>query len=263
MFGIAIVLLGYGGLCGLVWRYQNSLIFFPSADIRGTPTQPYKEVELITEDGVHISAWKIPPVKEGKLWVLFCHGNGGNVSDRLGIISLLHDMGVGVMVFDYRSYGHSSGEIRTERDLVTDAQACLLDLERTVPADHIVLYGESLGGGVACQLALTQKFAGLILQSTFTSLTARATDSYPFLPVSLLCRYRFDNLDAVSKIDCPKLIMHSPGDEVTDYKHGRKLLEAAKAPTEWGELKGSHNDPDPVSLATPLQKFLAGLSPHP
>ena len=140
-----------------------------------------------------------------------------------------------------------------------DAQTCLYELENTVPPERIVLYGESLGGGVACQLALKHKFAGLILQSTFTSLTARASDSYPFLPVALLCRYRFDNLEAVSRITFPKLIMHSPGDEVTSYKHGRKLLEAARAPTEWGELVGTHNEPDPVSLATPLKKFLTVL----
>jgi pimeloyl-ACP methyl ester carboxylesterase len=110
---------------------------------------------------------------------------------------------------------------------------------------------------VACALAVKQPCSGLILQSTFTSLTDRAHESYPFLPVTWLSRYRFDNRSAVAQLECPKLIMHSPKDEVTGYHHGRELLEAAHQPCEWGELWGGHNNPAPLSLAKCLQKFLS------
>ena len=254
----------YAGLCLAVWHWQTSLILFPSSQLGDTPSQwglPLEALEVVNADGIKLCGWLIPPARQqtNPVWILHCHGNGGNRSNCLSKARLFHEIGAGVVLFDYRGYGGNEGHANREEDLVADGQAFFNQLKKR--PGRIVLYGESLGGGVACDLALRQPCAGLILQSTFSTFTTRASETVPFLPVRWLCRYGFDNLAAVAQLECPKLIMHSPQDKVTGYDHGRQLLEAARPPCEWGELSGAHNDPAPISLAQPVKKFLASLPP--
>ncbi len=253
---LGVLLCAYLVVCVFVWAKQESLLFFPSADLAATPRalgMDFQPLDIKVKDGVILSGWKIlpPPSSLKPMWVLHCHGNGGNISHRLEVAKILHDLGFGVVLFDYRGYGKSTGQLHCQADLLEDAESMLASL----PEQGRILFGESLGGGAVCQLALKHPVEAVILQSTFSSLNARAADSFPFLPIGLLSRYPLDNLSAVKKLTVPKLVLHSPEDEVTSVTHGRKLFEEAAEPKMWAELRGGHNDYDPKSLSDPLKEF--------
>ena len=259
-------LLLYAGLCGSLYFAQESLIFQPSATLRGSPADvglEYEPLSLHAADGTPLAGWRVhAPGQKPRCWVLYCHGNGGNISDRLDRLHVFTDLGVGVVIFDYRGFGQSQGRIRRESDLFDDGEAFYDDL--VGHTDQIVLYGESMGGGVAAYLAERHSSGGpcrgLILQSTFTSLGERAADSYPFVPIRLLCRYRLEVRLRLLKLTMPKLIMHSPTDEVIAYRHGQSLFAEAAEPKQWVQLAGGHNDLDPVLYHEGIRKFFESLS---
>jgi uncharacterized protein len=253
---------GYTALCvAVAWR-QTSLIFFPTREVRLTPTDvalPYEEWSLHTGDGATLHAWKIPPAAEPKFWVVHCHGNGGNISHRLDVARLFHSVGVGVVLFDYRGYGRSQGELRNEAQLLQDGQAVY---DRVAALGKpVILYGESLGGGVAAALAEKNPYAGLVLQSTFTRLTDRAAELYPFLPIRWLSRFRLATVDRLPKLHGPVLVMHSSEDEIIPAHHGQRLHAAAPEPKLWKQLRGGHNELDGESWTAAMREFLELLAP--
>ncbi len=224
---------------------QESMLFFPEKVIWQTPKSiglEYEEVILTTNDGVLITGWYVPAMDE-KGVVLFCHGNAGNVSDRLDSIKIFHDLGQSVLIFDYRGYGRSSGKI-SENGTYLDAEAAWDYLIRTKhkSSKDIVIFGRSLGGAVAAETALRKGPACLILESTFMSVPAIARKYYPWLPVGLIAKYRYATLDKIDAIRCPKLIVHSKDDEIIPFAHGWKIYEKAVPPKEFLEIKGGHNE---------------------
>ncbi|MGH2578199.1 MAG: alpha/beta hydrolase, partial [Actinomycetota bacterium] len=153
--------------------FQPSFVFFPSREIMATPTQAglvYEPIEIPAEDGVRLSGWYVPAT-EARLTVLFLHGNAGNISHRLMALHVLHGLGLAVLIVDYRGYGESSGS-PSEEGTYRDALAtwAYLTTTRGIAADRVVLFGESLGGAVATWLATRAHPAGLIVESTFTTM---------------------------------------------------------------------------------------------
>jgi fermentation-respiration switch protein FrsA (DUF1100 family) len=224
---------------------QDSMLFFPEKVIRQTPKSiglEYEEVSLTTKDGVVISGWYIPAGDE-KGVVLFCHGNAGNVSDRLDSIKIFHDLRQSVLIFDYRGYGRSGGTI-SEKGTYLDAEAAwdYLTEVRHKSAGEITIFGRSLGGAIAAETALRKRPVCLVLESTFMSVPAIARKYYPWLPVGLIAKYRYATLDKIGLIRCPKLIIHSKEDEIIPFEHGRKIYEKAVPPKEFLEIKGGHNE---------------------
>lgn len=263
------LVLTLGGLylvvCVLFYALQARVLYFPSDQMGPTPAHVelrFDDLTLTTEDGVKLGAWAI---EGGRPWVLYCHGNGGNIAGRLEIIALLHGMNASVLVFDYRGYGRSEGA-PYEQGLYRDAEAAWKYLTDTlhIPPEDIVIWGESLGGGVATWLARRHPPRALVLQSTFTSVVDMGQHVYPWLPVSLLCRNRFPSVDRVGAIACPKLFLHSPTDDLIPYDQGRRLYEAACEPKKRVDLEGGHNhgmatQPKPVLAA--IQAFLSAPRP--
>ncbi|MBM4032615.1 MAG: alpha/beta hydrolase [Planctomycetes bacterium] len=250
----------YCALCVLLYLTQSRLVYFPFREIEGTPRSlglNYEEVKLRASDGVELSAWFIPR-ERARGTVLFCHGNAGNISHRLGVISMFHELGFAMLIFDYRGYGASQGS-PTERGTYLDAEAAWNHLtnERKVPPQRIVLFGESLGGAVAAWLAKERTPGALVLQSTFTSLPDIGARLYWWLPVRLLSRFRYDARSHVRQAKCPVLVAHSPQDEIVPYALGRQLFEAANEPKEFLQLSGSHNDGLLPSDAAAIDAFLA------
>jgi len=241
---VVTILAVYIGLCLLVYLVQARLVYFPFREIEATPHSlglDYEEVRLKASDGVELSAWFVP-CEGSRGAVLFCHGNAGNISHRLHIIRMFHDLGFGMLIFDYRGYGQSQGS-PTERGTYLDAQAAWDYLvERQTPPGRIVIYGESLGGAVAAWLAKEHTPGALVLQSTFTSLPDVGARVYPWLPVRLLSRFRYNARSHVQQVKCPVLVAHGARDEIVPYALGRRLFEAANEPKEFLELSGSHND---------------------
>jgi fermentation-respiration switch protein FrsA (DUF1100 family) len=239
-----IALASYLGLLVLMYFRQAKLIYYPSRALTSTPATAaleYEEVSVRTSDGESIHGWFVP-AEASTVTVLFCHGNAGNIWDRIDVIWMIHDMGFNVCIFDYRGYGRSTGT-PTEAGTYLDAEAVWAYLAETrgLAAGKLVVWGESLGGGVASWLAERKRPGALILESTFTTLPDMAARVYPFLPVRWLCRYRYPTVSRLPSISCPVMIAHSPDDEMIPFSMAQKLYLAAREPKQLFTLKGSHN----------------------
>lgn len=262
LLAVSWLLGGYAALCGLVAWKQTSLMFFPTLGVQATPGDvglDYTELTIPSSDGAVLHGWRIPaPPGRFRGWLLHCHGNGGNISGRLDIARRFHKLGLGVVLFDYRGFGKSQGQLYREEQLLADGQACYNQLAEL--HQPIFLYGESLGGGVASYLAQHNPCAGLILQSTFTRLSDRASEAYPFLPVRWLSRFQLPTIDRLASLQCPVLVMHGPADEVIGFHHGQQLYAQARQPKSWVELGGGHNDPDLDQLSAGLEHWIDSQS---
>jgi uncharacterized protein len=216
----------------------NRLLFFPDRAV--PPTPPF--AEDVSVAGLH--GWWVPARRAPAVGhVLFCHGNGGNIGDRLAHVRLLAEAGLDVLVFDYRGYGRSAGrpsEQGTYRDAAA-AHAALLRRPGVDPA-RVLLLGESLGGAVALALALEAPPAGLILQSAFTSVRDMARVHYPFLPRSLVPD-AYPSLERIGRLRAPLLVLHGARDEIVPLLYGEALFEAAPEPKRIEVFEhAGHND---------------------
>ncbi|MSQ73982.1 MAG: alpha/beta hydrolase [Betaproteobacteria bacterium] len=241
---------GYVALLGLVYVFQPRMVFFPTkGGVDITPLAAglaFEKVRVPTEDGEQLAAWWIPGALPARGTVLLFHGNAGNIAHRVGYAKMFYDLGYNTLLVDYRGYGESSGE-PTEEGTYRDARASWtwLTATRGIKPSSIVVFGESLGGGVAAWLAAQQSQPApraLILSSTFTSIPDLGAELYPWLPVRWLSRIHYDNLANLERSRAPLLIAHSPGDEIIPYAHGRRLYAAARGPKAFLELGGGHNE---------------------
>jgi fermentation-respiration switch protein FrsA (DUF1100 family) len=213
-------------------------------EIASTPASrgvPYDDFTISTDDGEKLSVWWVPAASPRGAVLLF-HGNAGNISHRIEYALMFRSLGYSTLLVDYRGYGRSSGK-PSEEGTYRDADAAWRWLTRTrgIPEQNIVLFGESLGGGVASWLAARHAARALVLASTFTSAVDLGAEVYGFLPVRLISRFRYATLDRMREVRSPVLVIHSPDDDIIPYSHGRRLYEAARDPKAFIEMSGGHN----------------------
>jgi fermentation-respiration switch protein FrsA (DUF1100 family) len=231
-------------LCLLLYLFQAKFVYFPMSDIALTPTSTgltYETVTLTTSDQHTIQGWYVPhPTPRATM--LFLHGNGGNISHRLEKLWMYHQLGLSVFIIDYRGYGQSSGK-PSEQGTYLDAEAAwhYLNSERAIPAETIIVYGESLGAAVATWLTARYTAGALILESAFTSIEDMGRHYYPYLPVRLLTRFKYPAIDYLPNTHIPVLIIHSAADEIVPFTHGQALYQAANEPKSFLEINGDHN----------------------
>jgi fermentation-respiration switch protein FrsA (DUF1100 family) len=222
----------------------NSLLYFPADDIVETPASrglDHHDAAFETEDGERLHGWWVPARAPRRGHVLLCHGNAGNVGDRVLHAELLSAAGFGVLLFDYRGYGRSSGR-PSEEGTYRDARAARAALLRESDDSPTFYLGESLGGAVALQLALEHPPEGLVLQSTFTGVRDMARRHYPFIPIAAVPD-AYPSLDRIADLRAPLLVVHGERDEIVPVSHGRALFEAAPEPKQLRVLSGvGHND---------------------
>lgn len=238
--------LAYFGAAIMLNLLQTALIFPAGGYIWRNPADApfrwaFEDLRLaIGAETTH--AWWIP-VENAKGAILFSHGNGGTIADRLEQCAMLRDLGYSILLYDYGGFGESTGRASEQR-CYQDGMAAwaYLTQERRIPADRIVLYGESLGGGVACELARTVRPQAVVLQCSFLSVTRRAKEIFPFMPIELLLRHRFDNEAKIRELGAPILIIASPHDTIIPFHHGKRLFELAPEPKSFLELRGDHNE---------------------
>ena len=266
---------GYVLLVGLMFAFQDRLLFQPGSRISRTPDalgMPYDTVRIDTGDGETLHGWWIPSASARPLrgTLLFFHGNAGTIAGRLENARQFHRMGLNVLLFDYRGYGKSTGT-PSEDSLYRDAEAAwtwLADTRSVAPSD-ITIFARSMGGGPASWLAVRTDPRAVILESVFTSVPDVAAHHYPFVPVRWLARTRFDVLSRVPDLLAPLLVIHSRADRVVPFAHGRQLYEAAAEPKRFLEIDGGHNDGFWVSrqrYTRAIQEFLdeaGGVERHP
>jgi len=249
------LVVGYGAIVGLAFAFQDQLLFQPSSRLLATPDDAgmsYETVHLDTDDGETLHGWWIPapdfsretsPDASGTKTLLFFHGNAGNISGRLESVQQFHQLGLNVLIVDYRGYGQSTGS-PSEEGIYRDAEACWRYLTQTkaLAPQEIVIFGRSMGGGPATWLAEREQPGAVILESVFTNVPDVGAHHYSFLPVRALATNQFDNESRVGEIETPKLFIHSRGDRVVPFELGRQAYEAAAEPKQFLEIEGGHND---------------------
>lgn len=230
-------------LCFYLYFNQDAYIFFPEKTITSAPSafgMKYENLFIVAKDGVKINVWYIP--NGNSALIIHCNGNAGNLSERVEKFSLFNSLGYSVIGFDYRGYGKSEGK-PSEEGLYMDLRSVInFAEEKGYKKSEIILYGESIGGGVALQLASEMQFSVLILESTFTSIYDMARIYYKLFPTSFLLKSKFDNLSKIKKVKCPVVIMHSKEDEIVPYSMGQTLYENASEPKIFLNLEKGHND---------------------
>lgn len=258
---LTAVAVAYGALALLMFAFQPRMVFQPDFQGRALDATPdaigldYRDVSIATEDGETLHGWWVPHA-EARATMLFSHGNAGNISHRLESLRQFHQLQLNILIYDYRGYGQSTGK-PGERGLYRDIDAAwrwLIDGRGFAP-ERIVLFGRSLGGAVSARLAARVEPACVILESTFTSVPDLGAALYPWLPVRLLSRLRFDARSEVSRVTAPLLVIHSRDDEIIPWEHARKLQAAAGDSAEILTIAGSHN----TGFLDSEQTYIGGL----
>ncbi len=255
MLRLALIIL----IVFFIWIYlrnfEQNNIYFPTRLVELTPEERglfFEEVFIATPDGKKINGWFIPsPDSEGT--ILFCHGNGGNIAHRIDFLELFNQAKFNVFIFDYRGYGKSNGR-PSEKGLYIDAQSAYdyLKSRPDIDKEEIIIYGESLGGAVAVNLASRNRALALVTFGVFSSTVDIGKTLYPYLPVKLFISQKFDSLSKIKNIHVPKLIVHSLDDEIVPFTQGKALYLEAAPPKEFLELKGGHNE----AILIEKEKFL-------
>lgn len=244
LYLVASAALVYLGLCLCAFLLQERLVYFPSGVPRVDPSAlglAFQERRPRTADDLLLHAWWVPAAEQRGA-VLISHGNAGNVADRLHLVRAFHELGLSVYLYDYRGFGRSEGR-PSEQGTYLDAEAAYDDLVRELglAPERLVLYGESLGGAVSIELARRRPAAALIVEASFTSLPDVGARAYPFLPVRLLARHRYDSISKVGELALPLLVVHSPEDEIVPFEQAERLRAAAAEGAELLVTTGDHD----------------------
>jgi uncharacterized protein len=242
---LLVIVIAYSILAWTLYFMQPKFLYSPVRDVPYTPGDidlSYDKVVFETADYQTLSGWFIP-ADNAKLTVLFCHGNGGNMTHRLDTINILNELGLNCFIFDYRGYGNSQGK-PSEQGTYCDAKAAYdwLTKQKHIAPENIILFGRSLGGSVAAQLAGIVKVKALIVESSFTSYVDMGRKFYPYMPVRWFAAFSYRTIDYVKKVNCPIMIIHSRNDETIPFEFGLRLYDAAHEPKEFVEIFGTHND---------------------
>lgn len=279
----------YLGFVLVLSLLQRSLMYVPTraatlpVSRAGLPYGTAVDISFKSDDGLELHGWHVLPTGKfavgaadydrhlangSEFVILFFHGNGGNRLHRVEDYKLLRSLGCHIIAFDYRGYGENAGQ-PSEMSLIADAHAAWKDLTegRQVPANRILIYGESLGGGVAVRLAsdlceAKEVPGGLILCSTFSSMVDAASYHYPWLPVRAVLKDRYLSDRHIKHMTAPLLMLHGERDRIVPYRLGRKLFDAAPQQSATGIPKtfvdlprADHND----ILFTEEPKFREGI----
>lgn len=236
----------YVALLAVIFVFQRKFLYFPTplSEYQTANNGPFTAFEVKTNDGLSLRSWRSNG-DPGKKTFIFFHGNAGNAADRMPMMETLLQAGHSVVLAEYRGYGDNPGK-PSEDKLITDAHGLMDEIiKQGVNEQDIILMGRSLGTGVATFLATEYEVAALVLISPYSSLPDVAAEHYPYFPVSLLMRDRFNNMDKIEKITAPLLVFHGELDRTIPLSYGLKLYDAAHVHKEFIKLPGQgHNNLD-------------------
>jgi fermentation-respiration switch protein FrsA (DUF1100 family) len=256
----AIALVVYAAITLTVYLAQRSLMYFPDT-AHVTPASAglpeAEEVPLTDADGTRIHVWHVPP-RDDRPVILFFHGNGGSLAGEVNRFHQLISDGIGLIGVEYRGYGGNEGS-PSEQGLIADAEAAYAFATSHYPVQQIVVWGGSLGSGVAVALAAEKPVGRLILESPFTSTEAVGARRYWYLPVRFLMKDQFHSDQRIGKVKAPLLILHGVLDRTVPYSMGEQMFELANKPKHIVRfLDGGHEDLDTHGALNAVARFLAG-----
>jgi uncharacterized protein len=268
---LVLVALGYAGAVIWLMTQETRLLFQAGATLGpNRPPVPFEQIDVPRADGRRQFAWLMPRnASDGSPWVLFLHGNAATVASNVNIshYRLLRTAGLNVLAPEYRGFSGLEGT-PTEDALATDARAAYDYLRGPghVPASRIVVYGWSLGSAVAVRLAADVDEAAVILEGAPASIADVGQQQYPFFPIRLVMRSKFESFRRIDRIHAPLLFLHSPEDVVIPIAEGRRLYDAARGDKTFVEVRGGHvyaSEVDESHFVSAISTFLGhhGLSP--
>ncbi len=244
---LVLFVVSFGLLAVFLWKWEWRFIFYPSPYPEGYWNPPelgskIQEVTFDAPDGLKLNGWWAPG-NETDRTLLWMHGNSGNITFRLQDLNLYMEMGLQVLLFDYRGYGKSEGT-PSEEGLYQDAEAALsfLTEEIGVQEQDVILLGRSLGGAIATHLALQSDPGGLLLQSPFTSIRDMTGNALPVPGVPQLMTIGLDSTERIQDVSTPVFIIHGSEDGVVPIQFGRRLYELAEEPKWFLEIEGAGHD---------------------
>ena len=250
----------------VVFFFQGNLLYHPSVDnylkdqAVNEPTE-IEKIKITTKDKIDLVGWLYNRNLEKFKTILFFHGNAGSLENRTYKLNHFKDLDVNFLIIAWRGFSGNRGK-PNEMGLYEDAESAIKWLKmKGVNEKNIILYGESLGTGVAVQVAQNQNYAGVILESPFTSMVNMGKKYYPFFPVSLLLKDKFESYKKINNISVPVLIMHGKVDKIVPYDMGKKMYELANEPKFfYSQEYGDHMIEYDEKLLTALKKFILSLN---
>jgi hypothetical protein len=246
---IVATLLAAGLYClavGLLTWQQRRFLYVPDTnrpDLAMAGVPDARAMTVHTKDGLDLLAWLVPPADDTQPVVLYLHGNGGHIGYRAKRFAELRRFGWGILLLEYRGYGGNKGT-PTEAGLSEDAHAAYATLQTIgIQAERILLWGESLGTGVAVHLAAENRVGAVLLEAPYTSIAAIARKRFPFVPIGLLLRDRFDLIGRIGAVHAPLLVMTAGRDNIVPPAMGRAVFDAANQPKQfWLAPEAGHNN---------------------
>ena len=229
---VSSVVLAYFIIILFVYFYQRNLLYHPSENnyLNDKITFNYEEIFIETDKNINLKSWFIKKDLNKFKTILIFHGNAGNLFNRVYKLNELNKLDVNILLISWRGFSGNKGK-PTEKNLYHDAEKAVKWLNsQGIDNKDIILYGESLGTGVATELASKNNYGGIILESPFTSMVDTAKIYYPYLPVNLLLKDRFNSKSKIKDITTPILIMHGKMDNIVPQKMGLKLFDNANNP---------------------------------
>jgi pimeloyl-ACP methyl ester carboxylesterase len=276
-FSLALVgsVVGYLVTAAMLWGRQTRLIFKPQRTLHAKPADfPFTVLDVAVpvksagQADQTLRAWWIPSAKPKAKVIVYLHGNDVNVSTSIREVEPLRELGYSVFMIDYRGYGASDGAFPSEASVYQDAQAAWAYLVMTgIEPSDLYIYGHSLGGAVAIDLAARHPEAGgLIVESSFTSIYDMAMLNKPIalLPVKLFLKHRFESLGKVAKLRLPALYIHGTADEIVPFDMGRRLFDATPGFKRFAAIDGGRHDDNAVAggsaFRSAISAFVEGTS---
>ena len=246
-----------------LYFYQRNLLYHPTENNYSNDqiTVSIEKVKITTEDNIDLLAWyHEKDIKKFKT-ILYLHGNAGSLENRIHKINNFQNMDINFLLLSWRGFSKNKGN-PSEEGLYKDARGAVEWLKsKSIQESDIIIYGESLGTGVAVEIAQNKNFAGVILESPFTSMVDAGKDKYPFLPVRLLLKDKYESDKKIKNVNSPILIMHGKVDKIVPFHMGKKMYELANEPkhyyfSEYDDHMMEYNE----KLLNALKKFIYGLN---
>jgi len=229
---VCSVILIYIIIAFILYNSQRSLMYLPTENNYSGDklTVLIDKIKIKNDDNIELLAWYHEKDIEKYKTILFLHGNAGSLENRIHKINHFNDMDVNFLIISWRGFSGNKGQ-PTEKGLYNDAKSGVDWLKnKGIKEENIIIYGESLGTGVATEIAQNNNFAGIILESPFTSMVAAAKSNYPIFPIRLLLKDKYESDKKIKNIKSPILIMHGEIDKVVPFWMGKKLYELANQP---------------------------------
>ena len=262
-YSLIFVLVVYLVITFSLYFFQRNLLYYPSENNYSGDrlTVPIEKVKIKTQDNIELLSWYHKKNVNDYKTILFLHGNAGSLENRIHKINHFKDMNINFLLLAWRGFSGNNG-YPTEKGIYEDARSAVRWLKnKGIVEENIIIYGESLGTAVATEIAQNKDFAGIILESPFTSMVAAAKIKYPFFPIKLLLKDKYESDKKIKNIKSPILIMHGEVDSLVPFWMGEKMYELANEPkyfyfSKYDDHMMEYNN----KLLSELQKFIDRLN---